>query len=71
MFEADELSDRVAFINEGRIHAIAHPGEPEAQARRRRFKVRDASGGWGEEQSVPLDDADAGERLGEPSATPA
>ncbi len=33
MFEADELSDRVAFLNEGEIVALDTCGEPQAQVR--------------------------------------
>jgi ABC-type multidrug transport system ATPase subunit len=64
MFEADELSDRVAFINEGRIHAIDTPESLKLAHGRRAVKVRVREGDDVEEQSVPLDAADAGERLG-------
>ena len=63
MFEADELSDRVAFINEGRIHAIDTPENLKLAHGRRAVKVRARGPGGVEEQSVPLDAADAGERL--------
>ena len=65
MFEADELSDRVAFINEGRIHAIDTPESLKLKHGRRAIKVRVRAADGVREQSVPLDDADAGERLGE------
>jgi ABC-type multidrug transport system ATPase subunit len=65
MFEADELSDRVAFINEGRIHAIDTPENLKLKHGRRAVKVRLRAADGVREQSVPLDDADAGERLGE------
>ncbi|MFH1329780.1 MAG: ABC transporter ATP-binding protein [Actinomycetota bacterium] len=63
MFEADELSDRVAFINEGRIHAVDTPENLKLQHGRRavRLRVRDADGV--REESVALDAPDAGERL--------
>jgi ABC-type multidrug transport system ATPase subunit len=64
MFEADELSDRVAFINEGRIHAIDTPENLKLQHGRRAVKVRVREGDAVREQSVPLDAADAGEQLG-------
>lgn len=64
MFEADELSDRVAFINEGRIHAIDTPENLKLQHGRRAVKVRVREGNSVREQSVPLDAADAGEQLG-------
>ena len=63
MFEADELSDRVAFINEGRIHAIDTPENLKLAHGRRAVKVRARGASGVEEQSVPLDAADAGERL--------
>jgi len=64
MFEADELSDRVAFINEGRIHAIDTPENLKLQHGRRAVRVRVREGDGVREQSVPLDAADAGEQLG-------
>ena len=64
MFEADELSDRVAFLNEGRIHAIDTPENLKLQHGRRAVKVRMREGDGVREQSVPLDAADAGEQLG-------
>jgi len=64
MFEADELSDRVAFLNEGRIHAIDTPENLKLQHGRRAVKVRMRESDGVREQSVPLDAADAGEQLG-------
>ncbi|HSQ37878.1 MAG TPA: ABC transporter ATP-binding protein [Acidimicrobiia bacterium] len=64
MFEADELSDRVAFINEGRIHAVDTPENLKLRHGRRAVKVRVRAAEGVSEQSVPLDAADAGERLG-------
>jgi ABC-type multidrug transport system ATPase subunit len=64
MFEADELSDRVAFINEGRIHAIDTPENLKLKHGRRAVKVRVRQADGVSEQSVSLDAADAGERLG-------
>ena len=64
MFEADELSDRVAFINEGRIHAIDTPENLKLKHGRRAVKVRVREADGVNEQSVSLDAADAGERLG-------
>jgi ABC-type multidrug transport system ATPase subunit len=63
MFEADELSDRVAFINEGRIHAVDTPENLKLQHGRRAVKVRVRERDGVREQSVPLDAADAGEQL--------
>jgi ABC-type multidrug transport system ATPase subunit len=63
MFEADELSDRVAFINEGRIHAIDTPEDLKLQHGRRAVKVRVREAEGVKEQSVSLDAPDAWERI--------
>jgi ABC-2 type transport system ATP-binding protein len=65
MWEADELSDRVAFINEGRIYAIDTPEDLKLRYGRRAVKLRLREGGEVVERSVPLDAGDAGERLKE------
>ncbi|HSV93354.1 MAG TPA: ATP-binding cassette domain-containing protein, partial [Desulfobacterales bacterium] len=63
MWEADELSDRVAFINEGRIYAIDTPENLKLQYGKRSVKLRRRDGDGVLEETVPLDDASAGERL--------
>lgn len=63
MWEADELSDRVAFINEGRIYAIDTPENLKLRYGKRSVKVRRRDGDHVREESVPLDDPAAGERL--------
>ena len=63
MCEADELSDRVAFINDGRIHAIDTPERPQAALRQPLGEGAAARGREVVERSVPLDADDAGERL--------
>ena len=65
MWEADELSDRVAFINEGRIYAIDTPEALKLRHGTRAVKLRLREGGEVVERSVPLDAGDAGERLKE------
>jgi ABC-type multidrug transport system ATPase subunit len=65
MWEADELSDRVAFINEGRIYAIDTPEDLKLRYGRRSVKVRLREDGEVVEHSVPLDASDAGEQLKE------
>ena len=70
MFEADELSDRVAFINDGRIHAIDTPENLKLAHGRRAVKVRVRAGETVREHSVPLDAPDAGEQLGEALRSP-
>jgi ABC-type multidrug transport system ATPase subunit len=62
MWEADELSDRVAFINEGRIHAIDTPESLKLRHGRRSVRVRRQQDGQVQEETIPLD-GDAGERL--------
>lgn len=63
MFEADELSDRVAFINEGRLHAVDTPENLKLRHGRRAVKVRYREGDEVREETVPLDSPDAGDRL--------
>jgi ABC-2 type transport system ATP-binding protein len=63
MWEADELSDRVAFINEGRLYAIDTPENLKLRYGKRSVKVRRRDGDEVREESVALDDVRAGERL--------
>jgi ABC-2 type transport system ATP-binding protein len=63
MWEADELSDRVAFINEGRIYAVDTPENLKLRHGKRSVKVRRRDGDGVREEIVQLDDASAGERL--------
>ena len=63
MFEADELSDRVAFINEGRLYAIDTPENLKLAHGRRSVKVRVRHGEGVEDRTVMLDDADAGDQV--------
>jgi ABC-2 type transport system ATP-binding protein len=63
MWEADELSDRVAFINEGRIYAIDTPENLKLEHGRRSVKVRRRDGEIVHEETVALDDPAAGDRL--------
>jgi ABC-type multidrug transport system ATPase subunit len=62
MYEADELADRVAFINEGVIRAVDTPEMLKLQHGQRAVRVRRRVGADVEEVVVPLD-AEAGERL--------
>lgn len=70
MFEADELSNRVAFINEGRLHAIDTPENLKLAHGKRSVKVRMREGGRVVERSVGLDDPGAGELLKTAVASP-
>jgi ABC-2 type transport system ATP-binding protein len=63
MFEADELSDRVAFINEGKLYAIDTPENLKLAHGKRSVKVRVRHGDGVEERTVMLDDAGAGEEV--------
>jgi ABC-2 type transport system ATP-binding protein len=63
MHEADELSDRVAFIDEGRLHAIDTPENLKLAHGRRSVTVRMRHGDQVEERSVALDDDTASSLL--------
>ena len=63
MHEADELSDRVAFLNEGVLHAVDTPENLKLRHGKRSVKVRLRQNGEVSEQVIGLDAADAGERL--------
>jgi ABC-2 type transport system ATP-binding protein len=63
MLEADELSNRVAFINEGRLHALDTPESLKLRHGRRRVKVRRREGDRVHEEEIELDAAEAGRQL--------
>jgi len=63
MMEADELSDRVAFLNEGTLCALDTPESLKLRHGKRSVKVRVRDGDEVREESIPLDDAAAGARL--------
>jgi len=63
MWEADELSNRVAFIDKGVIHALDTPENLKLQHGKRSVRVRMREDGGVREVEVPLSEADAGERL--------
>ncbi len=63
MFEADELSNRVAFINEGSILAIDSPEELKLAHGQRSVKIRTRVSDRIDEVTVPLDGADSAEKL--------
>ncbi|MBA7679554.1 Fluoroquinolones export ATP-binding protein [subsurface metagenome] len=56
MMEADKLSDRVAFINEGKIAAIDTPENLKHKFGRRALKVRVREKGKVVEKELPLDE---------------
>ena len=69
MLEADALSNRVAFINEGKVAALDTPENLKLKYGKRTIKVRvrDSAGAGGEggvrEEIIGLGEADAGERV--------
>jgi ABC-2 type transport system ATP-binding protein len=63
MHEADELSDRVAFINDGRLHAIDTPENLKLRFGERSVKVRVRTGEGIDERAIALDDAFAADFL--------
>mgnify|MGYP001547126166 CR=1 FL=1 len=63
MHEAELLADRVAFINEGSIHAMDTPENLKLQHGSRSVKVRVRTASGIESRSIELDQAKAGEDL--------
>lgn len=63
MHEADQLSDRVAFMNEGKIVALDTPENLKLKYGKRAVKVRIREDGEIKEEIIPLSETDAGERL--------
>jgi ABC-type multidrug transport system ATPase subunit len=64
MWEADELSDRVAFMNEGKLHVVDTPDNLKMKYGRRSVKLRVAEEGQVAEETVELDAEGAGVRIG-------
>ena len=69
MNEADQLSDRVAFINEGKIVALDTPENLKLQHGTRAVKVRAKQDGEIVERVVPLDAHDVGDQIKRAVAT--
>jgi len=65
MVVADELSARVAFINEGRIYALDSPENLKLAHGRRSVRLRVRENGEIRDRVIPLDGAGAGEVLKE------
>ena len=70
MFEADELSDRVAFINEGKIVALDTAENLKLKYGKRAVKVRLRDGDQVREEHLPLDGERSSARLSELAASP-
>ncbi len=63
MHEADELSDQVAFMNEGKIVALDTPENLKLEYGKRSVKIRYRQDGEVKEEIIALDQDDTGERL--------
>jgi ABC-type multidrug transport system ATPase subunit len=63
MLEADVLSDRVAFIDDGRILTIDTPEALKLAHGTRSVRIRTGADGSVSETVVPLDDEDASDRI--------
>ena len=70
MFEADELSDRVAFINEGQIVALDTAENLKLKYGKRSVKVRLRDGAGVREEHIELDEAGTSQRIAELAASP-
>jgi len=70
MLEADELSDRVAFISEGKLHALDTPENLKLEFGRRSVRVRTRTDEEVTEEIVELCSPTAGERLKEAVSSP-
>lgn len=70
MNEADQLSDQVAFINEGALVALDTSENLKLQHGTRSVRVRTRTNGDVSEQVVPLDTGDTGELLKAAVGTP-
>ncbi len=70
MFEADELSDRVAFINEGEIVALDTAENLKLKYGERSVRVRLREGDGAREERIGLSDDGASARLAELAASP-
>ncbi len=65
MMEADKLSDRVAFINEGKISVIDTPENLKHEYGKRILKIRYRLDGRVEEEELSLEDKDMSKRIDE------
>jgi len=70
MFEADELSDRIAFINQGEIVALDTAENLKLKYGKRSVKIRLRDGESVREEHIGIDDPDASARMAELAASP-
>ncbi|MCD4774517.1 MAG: ABC transporter ATP-binding protein [Candidatus Aegiribacteria sp.] len=65
MWEADDLSDRVAFMNEGKLYVVDTPDSLKMKYGRRAVKVRLGRDDQVSEETIELGTPDAGDRIRE------
>lgn len=70
MFEADQLADRVAFINEGRIVALDSAENLKLKYGTRSVRIRLRDGDGVHEEHIPLGEAGSSARIAELAASP-
>lgn len=70
MFEADQLSDRVAFINEGRIVALDSAENLKLKHGQRSVRIRLRNGDEVREEHIPLGDDGSAARIAELASSP-
>jgi ABC-2 type transport system ATP-binding protein len=63
MHEADQLSDRVAFINEGKIEALDTAENLKLEHGQRSVRIRSRDGSEVAEKVISLDEANAGDQI--------
>ncbi len=63
MHEADTLSDRVAFINQGKLLTVDTPDNLKLAFGQRAVRIRTRRGDGVDEQVIPLDEAGAEDRI--------
>ncbi len=63
MHEADQLSDRVAFINEGKIEALDTAENLKLEHGQRSVRIRSRDGSEVAEQVISLEEANAGDQI--------
>ncbi len=63
MEEADKLSDRVAFINDGKVEVIDTPENLKLEYGKREVKIRLRTEGGVQEETIAFNEKEAGDRL--------
>ncbi|MBS3973790.1 MAG: ABC transporter ATP-binding protein [Actinobacteria bacterium] len=70
MFEADQLSDRVAFINEGKIVALDSAENLKLEHGQRSVRIRLRNGDGVREEHIPLGDDGSAAKIAELASSP-